>query len=105
MLHMVDADNIHEYQAEMDQAYRLRHRVFVEERGWADLARSDGREIDQFDTPDAVHMLYIDEGAVIGYQRMLPSQKPHLLSDVMPYLCEDARPVGPSIWEWTRYCV
>ena len=23
----------------------------------------------------------------------------------MPQLCEDDRPVGPHIWEWTRYCV
>jgi acyl-homoserine lactone synthase len=36
---------------------------------------------------------------------MLPSTKPHLLSDVLPQLCEEERPVGPHIWEWTRYCV
>lgn len=104
MLHIVDANNIHDYEAEMDQAYQLRHRVFVEERGWSDLAKEDGRERDQFDTADAVHMLYIEESTVIGYQRMLPSEKPHLLSTVMPELCEDISPVGPNIWEWTRYC-
>jgi len=50
-------------------------------------------------------MLYIEEGKVLGYQRMLPSTRPHLLSDVMPELCEVERPVGPHVWEWTRYCV
>ena len=105
MLHIVKAQNIHEYHKEMDQAYRLRHRVFVEERGWSDLARPDGREVDRFDTADAIHMLFVDQGEVLGYQRMLPSTKPHLLSEVLPQLCEEERPVGPNIWEWTRYCV
>jgi acyl-homoserine lactone synthase len=89
----------------MEQAYRLRHRVFVDEMKWTDLAKDDSREIDQFDNEHAVHMLYIDDGKVLGYQRMLPSTRPHLLSDVLPQLCEDERPVGPHIWEWTRYCV
>lgn len=105
MLHIINSQNMHEYQDEMDQAYRLRHRVFVEERGWSDLTRADGREIDQFDTADAVHMLFIDQNEVLGYQRMLPSTKPHLLSEVLPQLCEEERPVGAHIWEWTRYCV
>jgi len=105
MLHIVTADNISDYQEEMDQAYRLRHKVFVGEKKWTDLNRPDGREIDQFDTEHAVHMLYIDGGAVLGYQRMLPSMQPHLLSEIMPQLCEGERPSGPNIWEWTRYCV
>ena len=105
MIHIVTASNQHLYQNEMEQAYRLRHRVFVDEMKWTDLAKPDGREIDQFDDEYAVHMLYIDDGKVLGYQRMLPSTRPHLLSDVMPQLCEDERPVGPHIWEWTRYCV
>jgi len=105
MLHIVNRKNIFDYRQEMEKAYRLRYRVFVEERKWTDLDRADGREVDQFDTEDAVHMLYIDRGEVLGYQRMLPSTKPHLLSEVLPQLCEEQRPVGPHVWEWTRYCV
>ena len=105
MIHIVTPENQHLFQDEMEQAYRLRHRVFVDEMKWTDLAKPDGREIDQFDNEHAVHMLYIDDGKVHGYQRMLPSTRPHLLSDVMPQLCEDERPVGTHIWEWTRYCV
>jgi acyl-homoserine lactone synthase len=105
MIHIVTSQNQHLFQDEMEQAYRLRHRVFVEEKSWTDLAKPDGREIDQFDNEHAVHMLYIEEGKVLGYQRMLPSTRPHLLSDVLPQLCEDERPVGTHIWEWTRYCV
>jgi acyl-homoserine lactone synthase len=105
MIHIVTPENEYRYLDEMEQAYRLRHKVFVEEMGWSELAKPDGREIDQFDTKHAVHMLYIDAGKVLGYQRMLASTRPHLLSDIMPELCELERPVGPHVWEWTRYCV
>ncbi len=106
MIHIVMPENAHLYREEMEQAYRLRHRVFVDEMKWTELTQPDGRKIDRFDDEDAVHMLYIGgNGKVLGYQRMLPSTRPHLLSDVFPQLCEDERPVGPHIWEWTRYCV
>lgn len=105
MIHIVTAENIGAYQYEMEQAYRLRHNVFVDEMGWEDLRKPDGREIDQFDDGRALHMLYIEDDRVLGYQRMLPSMRPHLLTEVLPHLCEGDFPVGPHIWEWTRYCV
>ncbi len=104
-IHIVTAENIDSYADAMEQAYRLRHSVFVDEMGWHNLKRPDGREIDQFDDGRAVHMLYLDGERVVGYQRMLPSMRPHLLSEVMPHLCDGDFPVGPHIWEWTRYCV
>jgi len=105
VIHIVTAENAYHYREEMEQVYRLRHKVFVEEMGWTELAKPDGREIDQFDTKHAVHMLYIEKGKVLGYQRMLPSTRPHLLSDVSPELCEVDPPVGSHIWECSRHCV
>jgi len=105
VIHIVTPDNESFYRDEMEQAYRLRHQVFVEEMGCHNLAKPDGREIDQFDDKHAVHMLYIEEGKVLGYQRMLPSTRPHLLSEVMPELCEIEQPVGADIWEISRHCV
>ncbi|MGA2053964.1 MAG: acyl-homoserine-lactone synthase [Bradyrhizobium sp.] len=104
-IHIVAAENISSYAEAMEQAYRLRHTVFVEEMGWNNLRRPDGREMDQFDDGRALHMLYLDGDRLVGYQRMLPSMRPHLLSSVMPHLCDGDFPVGPHIWEWTRYCV
>src|SRR6478735_2890963 len=95
MIHIVTAENIGAYQCEMEQAYRLRHNVFVDEMGWEDLRKPDGREIDQFDDGRALHMLYIEDDRVLGYQRMLPSMRPHLLTEVLPHLCEGDFPVGP----------
>lgn len=105
MLQIVTAENIALYRAALDDAFRLRHQVFVDEKGWSDLYCEDGRETDRFDNEHAVHMLYIEADRVIGYQRMLRTTRPHILSDVLPDLCEGERPVGANIWEWTRYCV
>jgi acyl-homoserine lactone synthase len=105
MIHVVTAENLHLFNQEMSRAFQLRHAVFVEEMKWEELRKPDGREIDQFDDGRALHMLYIENGEVLGYQRMLPTTSPHLLSDVYPQLCEGERPVGPDVWEWTRYCV
>jgi acyl-homoserine lactone synthase len=37
--------------------------------------------------------------------RLLPSERPHLLSSVFSHLCDDAVPTGPDIWEITRGCL
>lgn len=105
MIHIVTAENIGRYKDFMAQARRLRHDVFVDDMGWEDLRKPDRLEVDQFDDGRALHMLYIDGDAVLGYQRMLPTLQPHLLSEVLTELCDGPRPVGAHIWEWTRYCV
>lgn len=88
-----------------EAVYRLRHHIFVDEMGWDDLRRSDELEIDQFDHDEAIHMLCMRDGQLAGYQRMLPTTRPHLLTDVLPELCEGERPFGPEIFELTRYAV
>jgi acyl-homoserine lactone synthase len=89
----------------LDEAMRLRHQVFVEEKGWKGLRRDDGRDVDQFDTPATVHHLAIVEGEVAGYQRFNATTGPHLLADVHSELCDGPSPRGAHIWEWSRYCV
>ncbi|WP_019904270.1 GNAT family N-acetyltransferase [Methylobacterium sp. 77] len=105
MIHIITPANEAKYRDEMEQAWRLRHDVFVTEKGWSDLAKADSREIDQFDTPHAIHFLAIEDGKVIGYSRLLPTTRPHLLSDIMPQLCEGDLPRGSDTWEWTRQAV
>jgi acyl-homoserine lactone synthase len=105
MVHIVNGGNASLYVRELEQAYLLRHRVFVEERGWRCLRKADRREIDQFDSGDAIHIMEITAGQVIGYTRLLPTTRPHLLSDVYPELATRPIPRGAEIFEWTRYCV
>ncbi len=105
MIYIVSGQDSRRYPALMEQVYRLRHQVFVEELGWSDLASPDGLERDQFDRPDAIHQICVRDGKVAGYQRMLPTVEPHLLSDVFPNLCEGPLPCGLDTYELSRYCV
>ena len=88
-----------------EAVHRLRHEIFVEEMGWEDIRRTDGLEIDQFDHDEAVHHVVIRGGEVAGYQRMLPTTRGHLLTDVLQDLYEGTPPSGPNVWELTRYAV
>ena len=105
MLYIVDSNNFEFYAEKMEQAFRLRHDIFVDEKGWTELRRPDGREIDQFDDENAIHMLFEQDGEVVGYQRMLPTTRPYLLSSIYPHLSEECLPNSPAIWEWTRFAV
>lgn len=105
MIHVISGTDVARFPKLMEQVHRLRHQVFVDELGWSDLRSPDGLEKDQFDTPDAVHQIAVRNDKVIGYQRMLPTVKPHLLSDVFPQLCELEPPCALDTYELTRYCV
>lgn len=106
MLYMIPGRQARRYPEIMDGAYRLRHRIFVEKMGWSALRKPDGREIDQFDTEDALNFVGWEDGAVYCYSRLLPTTKPHLLSEVYPEILDGAEvPSGPDIYEWTRTCV
>ena len=107
MLHIVDHVNRDLYRAQIEQHFRIRHDIYVKTRGWKALERSDGREIDEFDTIEAVYLLAIeDDGRVIGGSRLVPTVYPHLLSEVFPHLASVAGVQrGPDIVEWTRYFV
>lgn len=93
----------HDYADIMEKVWRFRHRQFVERLGWEACRRPDGREIDQFDGDEAVHLPLIVGGEVVGYSRLLPTLRPHLLSDVYPHLMDGGEwPRGERIFEWTR---
>jgi len=89
-----------------DQHFRLRYDVFVKRRRWA-LPCVDGREIDQYDTDDAIYFLDVnDDGVVRGSIRIAPSQTCSLLADYFPHLVETGDALrAPDIYECTRYIV
>ena len=88
-----------------EAVHRLRYKIFVEEMGWEDLRRPDGLECDQFDHDEAVHQIVIRGSEVAGYQRLLPTTRGHLLTEVLTDLFEGTPPSGPNIYELTRYAV
>ena len=99
--------NRHCYHDALEQQFRLRHRIFVDELGWEPLRKADGREVDQFDTEHSVYLLGIEPGGrVVAGTRLGPSLKPHLLADVFPQAAAyRGVPRGPDIYDWTRIFV
>ena len=94
-VHIVDRSNRSAYSRYVEQMFRLRHEIYVGERAWSDLERADGREVDAFDTDDAVYLLGLDsDKGVVAGSRLVPSLKPHLLSDVFPQLAPHGVPVS-----------
>ena len=105
MLLVIPGSDVERHAALMDRAYRLRHAIFVEEKGWEDLRHPDDRERDRFDDEHAIHQICLHGDEIVGYQRLLPTTRPHLLSDVLGDLCRRKAPRGAHIFEWTRFCV
>lgn len=104
-VHVIGADNRSIYGDVLEQTFRLRHEIFVDERGWSDLARPDGREIDQFDDDAATYLVALDGEKVVGGMRLYPSLLPHMMTEVFGHLCADSVPRAPDIYEVTRYFV
>ena len=84
-VHAVHQGNRHLYEDAVEQHFRIRHDIYVGERRWMVLARPDGREVDQFDTDEAVYLLAMEEDRVVGGSCLVPTE-PHLLNDVFPRL-------------------
>lgn len=105
MVIVIDDTNISKFGALMEKVYRFRHAIFVERLKWEECRKPDGREIDQFDGPGCVHLVRMDgeDETVTAYSRLLPTTRPHLLSDVYPDLVQcGPAPKGPAVYEWTR---
>lgn len=105
-VHVVTSANRHLYEDILESYHRIRHDVFVKERGWKAIERTDGRDIDAYDHDDTVHLIAIDGDRVVGGERLTPTTSPHMLSEVFPALASvKGVPIGHSIWEGSRYFV
>jgi hypothetical protein len=43
MITVIDCDNKHLYREQLEEHYRIRHKIYVEDRRWMALERPDGR--------------------------------------------------------------
>ncbi|GJD97790.1 acyl-homoserine-lactone synthase [Methylobacterium iners] len=104
-IHVITRENRAYYSDLIEQHHRARHDIFVGERGWNDLRRDDCRDVDDYDDEHAIYLLAVDGSKLVGGQRLYPTLRPHMLSEVFPHLVHRALPTGPQIYEWTRYFV
>jgi acyl-homoserine lactone synthase len=105
-VHVVTNENKAAYAGILDEYFRLRHEVFVGERGWRDLERPDARDVDAYDNDRATYLIAIDHGHVIGGLRLYPTLLPHMISETFAHLVRGRTVLtGPTILECTRYFI
>lgn len=106
MIHVVDNLNERDNLDILDQIFKLRRRVFVEELGWKQFDVDGVYEKDQYDDQHAIHLASLNqEGLVVGYCRLYPTTLPHMLSDVFASYVEGPVPQRSDIFELTRAAV
>lgn len=90
----------------LDQMFALRARQFSQRRGWR-VSVTDGRERDLFDDLNPLYICVLDDqNKLLASLRLLPTNGPHMLSDVFPEVMGDAGVVRHAlIWESSRFCV
>jgi acyl-homoserine lactone synthase len=106
MVIVLNGSERRKYPDYFDRLFRLRYRVFVQQRGWS-LPVVNGREIDQYDNDDAVYFLDLDDDENIqSTVRMTPTIGSSLLADYFPHLVENGQsPRSGRVYEATRYIV
>ncbi len=105
-IHIIDWSNRKRYRKHLERYFRIRHEIYVEHRNWRAVARPISIEIDAFDNEDAIYLLAINEAdTIVGGSRLVPSTKPHLMSEVFSQLAADGPPRGERIYEWTRFFI
>jgi len=92
--------------AVMRAMFEARKRVFVDLLGWDLPVLADRFEIDQYDDQHARYLIVADaDQNHLASARLLPTTRPHILSDLFPELCDAPAPTGPDTWEITRFCL
>jgi N-acyl-L-homoserine lactone synthetase len=99
----------HRFRAALNESFRLRREVFVEQLGWrlpnADRTAQTGLEYDAFDGDAAFHLVNLNTAArAIATVRITPSTAPNLSCDVLAPQMGVIMPRGPHIVEMSRMC-
>lgn len=109
VLHVVTKKNRSLYRRELDDLFRVRKSVFVDELGWNLKVTPDGREVDQYDDDDAIYGIGFDHrGRVTMAGRYRHTDDRSMLMDVFSHaLAPDVGPLGgPGTWEFSRgFCL
>lgn len=87
--------------------HRLRKRVFKDRMGWDVSIDPNGLEVDQFDLPETVYLLSLnDDNQIIGSWRLNPTSGPTMIRDVWPQFLQTIdMPSNNNVWETSRFSV
>ncbi len=99
----VSWENAHRYGEAWISHHRLRYRMFVERQNW-EISSYNGLEYDQFDTPAAKYLLWVDDfGSTRGSVRLIPTTTRHMISELWPDLLNDSSVCSDAVWEASRF--
>jgi acyl-homoserine lactone synthase len=106
MIRVIDRANRRRFIRTLEQQFRLRHEIFVKERGWKEFDRDGIYEMDQYDDENATYLISVDEyDEVVGSSRIYPTALPHMLSEQFPALVDGAVPQRIDLVEFTRLAI
>jgi acyl-homoserine lactone synthase len=88
----------------LTSAFALRHRGFVEDRGWEVIRQADGLDIDRHDLGPAIHFVALDQGRVVGHVRLVPGEYQMVAARADPALVRNAVGNG-EVYTLSRFCV
>ena len=105
MFKIITAGNRDAYSDVLDDMFRMRYRIVVEEWGWDIPGIRKGYDKDQFDTDETVYIVVLaDNGEVVATSRMNPTTGPHMLSELFADYCDlQPYPVAADVWECSRF--
>jgi len=87
----------------LQSAFVLRHRIFVEQKGWGALARPDRLDLDDHDQGSATHVLLLDGSVVLGHARLIPGG--YLVSRTLDQAAVLAISDGSPVLGLSRFCI
>jgi len=64
MLYLIDPSNYHMHKNDLENMYRLRHKVFYEKLKW-DVISKNGMEKDEYDEQNMYYLIYKDQQGIV----------------------------------------
>jgi N-acyl-L-homoserine lactone synthetase len=106
MVLLINRENRTAFPALVREMHADRKRVFVDMLRW-DVPYDERGEYDRYDDDFAEYLIVQDRVSQehLASLRLLRTDRPHLLGEVFPHLCERGVPSGPGIREVTRLCL
>lgn len=106
MLYAINIENAHRHGDVMPQLLRLRYRQFKERQNYEVRVYKD-MEYDQYDTPETVYLVWLDEHhQVCGTSRLNPTCSPYMLKELWADMIDGHElPSSRDVWEGTRICI
>jgi acyl-homoserine lactone synthase len=106
MIRVVDSGNCRQFADILEGQFRLRHDIFVKERGWTEFEIDGIYEKDRYDNDSAVYVIAVDETEnVAGGFRLYPTTLPHMLTEQFSNLVEGQIPRRSDVLELTRFAM